>query len=205
MQQLCELTAKALQSNEDLAMRIDRLETESVLNLDTATRPTPDNAVETKLHTGKLTEEEVPTCTTPFEKELQESRVYNMRPKRFSMSSLTSSAVHSTALSSLSGMSLSQVSCISFYALPVYAKDLSNSEQYVFGEQGATSVVASDRAASRPPRQLRGQPSRRMLHEPVSIENLSSTARFARRDGDGRRIEPWRTKTRRTKPNGGGG
>ncbi|KAM0541928.1 hypothetical protein ACHAO7_010229 [Fusarium culmorum] len=53
------------------------------------------------------------------------------------MASFTSTALYTTALSLLSKLSLSQASNIAFYAIPVYSSDLSNSECYVFGDEGA--------------------------------------------------------------------
>lgn len=91
----------------------------------------------------------------------------------------------------MSGLSLSQVSCISFFALPIVAEDLSNSDQYVFGEEGAAKVVRLDEDTSRRHRRnrLRSYDSRSKLTEPVSVENLRLKGRFARKGYFGR-IEP---------------
>lgn len=78
-----------------------------------------------------------------FDRDLQESRVYRRAlpgdgPSR---TSLASSALYTTAMSLFSQLSLSQVSHISFYALPIYCSDLSNSWLYVFGDEGMPTAV----------------------------------------------------------------
>lgn len=79
-----------------------------------------------------------------FEEDLQVSRVYNKAIHRHSSSSLTSTALYITAMSVFSKLSLSEVSNISFFALPIYAVDLSNSQHYTFGEVGAYGSRPSD-------------------------------------------------------------
>ncbi|KPI39131.1 uncharacterized protein AB675_4698 [Cyphellophora attinorum] len=79
-----------------------------------------------------------------FEQDLIASRVYNRAIfQRQSMTSRNSTAFYTTALSVLSGLSLSQVSTISFYALPVYSSDLSNSAHYHFGMDGSAATEAA--------------------------------------------------------------
>ncbi|KAJ0107714.1 hypothetical protein J7T55_010321 [Diaporthe amygdali] len=82
-----------------------------------------------------------------FDRDLETSRVYNNANKRDSMASTSSTALHATALSMFSKLSLSQLSNISFYALPIYSNDLSNSQCYIFGEEGA---LQSDTTAQPP-------------------------------------------------------
>jgi hypothetical protein len=75
-----------------------------------------------------------------FQDDLDSSRVYNRAIYRHSQISLTSTALYTTAISVFSKLSLSQVSNISFYALPICAVDLINSECYVFGGEGALPI-----------------------------------------------------------------
>ncbi|KAF2812713.1 uncharacterized protein BDZ99DRAFT_474833 [Mytilinidion resinicola] len=138
----------------------------------------------------------IPVCdnwTSPseltYEQDLQASRVYKKSAKHHSFSSFTSSVAHSATLSVFSSLSLSQVSYISFYALPVYATDLSNSDQYMFGEQGAARVVKLVYKDTSPTYRLRRYGSRSQFSEPVSIENLRLKGRLARKYPGGR-IEP---------------
>lgn len=79
-----------------------------------------------------------------FEQDLEASRVYKRSLNRHSQSSIASTSVETTALSFWSGLSLSQISDLSFYALPIYAVDLSNSESYIFGNAGAKAVQGLD-------------------------------------------------------------
>lgn len=138
---LCALVKQALETNQDLKARIKRLEHEGSIHSDAASRigASDDSSI--------TRETTVPTCSPllgmdkvpprfTFEQDLAGSRVYNKPVNRYSLSSLTSSILYTTALSIFSKLSLSEVSNISFYALPVYAFDLSNSEYYVFGEEG---------------------------------------------------------------------
>ncbi|EXL45948.1 hypothetical protein FOCG_11942 [Fusarium oxysporum f. sp. radicis-lycopersici 26381] len=139
---LCNLVEELLQSNQDLASRIRGLEREGsiiaesrrddVSTLRQARGSKSPSFIDTQASAIKFT----------FDQDLQASRVYNRAIGRQSMTSLTSTALYTTALSLFSNLSLSQVSNISFYALPVYSNDLSNNECYVFGEEGA--VVRSD-------------------------------------------------------------
>ena len=71
-----------------------------------------------------------------FEEDLNSSRVYQNSTlhHRHSETSITTSALFSTALSVFSHLSLAQVSNISFYVLPVYARDLYNDRWYTFGD-----------------------------------------------------------------------
>ncbi|KAJ4112331.1 hypothetical protein BFJ63_vAg14040 [Fusarium oxysporum f. sp. narcissi] len=139
---LCNLVEELLQSNQDLASRIRGLEREGsiiaesrrddVSTLRQARGSKSLSFIDTQASAIKFT----------FDQDLQASLVYNRAIGRQSITSLTSTALYTTALSLFSNLSLSQVSNISFYALPVYSNALSNNECYVFGEEGA--VVRSD-------------------------------------------------------------
>lgn len=139
---LCALVQELLQSNQDLASRIRGLEREGSIIAESrrddvsTLRQTPSSQSVSFLDT------QASAIKFTFDQDLQASRVYNRAINRRSMTSLTSTALYTTALSLFSNLSLSQVSNISFYALPVYSNDLSNSDCYVFGEEGA--LVKSD-------------------------------------------------------------
>jgi hypothetical protein len=139
--QLYALVKQVLESNQDLAARLKRLEREGSIHSDAASRiePRDDSPIirQTTVSTRfpSLETDRDALCFT-FEQDLAASRVYNKDINRHSLSSLTSTALYMTALSIFSKLSLSQVSNVSFYALPVYAFDLSNSEYYVFGKEG---------------------------------------------------------------------
>ncbi|KAI9656229.1 MAG: hypothetical protein M1821_004892 [Bathelium mastoideum] len=79
-----------------------------------------------------------------FEEDLQSSHVYRKAVYQHSQVSLTSSALYSTALSVFSKLTLSRISNVSVYALPVYPVDLYNNRRYIFGEAGAEAAFASN-------------------------------------------------------------
>ena len=69
-----------------------------------------------------------------FESILEASRVYRKAHPNECDMSFRSSIARSRAWSSLSDLSLAQISIISVIALPVYPSDISNSEWYKFGD-----------------------------------------------------------------------
>ena len=133
---LCALMEEVLRSNQDLASRFRGLEREGSIFAETSrdnistTEPDRDSGVTSLVDTAQGP----PKFT--FDEDLHTSRPYRKAVNRpHSLFSVTSTALYTTALSVFSNLSLSQVSQISFYALPVYAADLSNSELYVFGDK----------------------------------------------------------------------
>lgn len=147
---LCTLVEQVLQSNQNLAARINGLEREGSILSEGVSRIEPRDDASTVRQTRiskafSFIETEGDALRFTFEQDLYASRVYNKAVNRHSISSLTSTALYATAMSVFSKLSLSQVSNISFYALPVYAFDLVNSGCYVFGEEGASGdPVAGD-------------------------------------------------------------
>lgn len=141
--QLCALIEQVLESNRDLAERIRGLEREGsiiskaqtqIIQRDDASARSEvtENSTQSNLQpTDRLVKQ------FAFEDDLQSSRVYNKAIYGYSQASLTSTALHTTALSVFSKLSLSQVSSISFFALPLYAADVHHRELYGFGEEGA--------------------------------------------------------------------
>ncbi|KAI1278225.1 hypothetical protein F5Y07DRAFT_361115 [Xylaria sp. FL0933] len=141
-QKLCVLVEQMLESNRDLADRIRGLEREGSIISKARSDIIPADNASTIRHArttrgSMLAPEDTLVKRFAFEDDLASSRVYNKAIYRHSQISLTSTALYTTALSVFSKLSLSQVSSISFYALPVCAIDLHNSELYVFGEEGA--------------------------------------------------------------------
>jgi hypothetical protein len=154
-QKLCVLITQMLESNQDLAERIRGLEREGSLiskarsdiilgdEVSTVFRASPER--ESMLESG-----DTPVKRFAFEDDLESSRVYSKAIYRFSQLSIESTALYTTALSVFSKLSLSQVSSISFYALPVYAVDLHNSDLYVFGEDGGALLDLTATPATTP-------------------------------------------------------
>ncbi|KAI1076133.1 hypothetical protein F5B20DRAFT_556819 [Whalleya microplaca] len=150
------LIEEILHSHQDLASRISRLEREgSVVSRPVHTIDSPDDksSIRSSITTKAasfLRSKDVP-IKFAFERDLEMSRVYNrnMNISRQSLTSVPSTALHTTALSFFSDISLSQISHISFYVLPVYANDLSNSNCYVFG-QNDNLILQKSLEAARP-------------------------------------------------------
>lgn len=158
-QRLCTLIEEVLRSNQDLADRIKGLEREGSLLAETATGEEDMLTIRSRSRDAKTLsfidlEATKAALHFTFEHDLQASRVYNRAISRHSMTSLTSTALYTTALSVFSNLSLSEVSNISFYALPVYSVDLSNSDHYVFGEEGALAITSRSQAFSQGQLQL---------------------------------------------------
>ncbi|RKL36722.1 hypothetical protein BFJ72_g8271 [Fusarium proliferatum] len=134
---LCALVEELLQSNQDLASRIRGLEREGSIIAESRRDDVSTFRQTRGSKSVSFIDTQASAIKFTFDQDLQASRVYNRAIGRQSMTSLTSTALYTTALSLFSNLSLSQVSNISFYALPVYSNDLSNSDCYVFGEEGA--------------------------------------------------------------------
>ncbi|EWG55230.1 hypothetical protein FVEG_13266 [Fusarium verticillioides 7600] len=106
-----------------------------------------------------------------FEQDLKLSRVYR-NAKRDTMDfSANSSIVRTHAWSSLSGVSLSDISHISVLALPLYVEDISNPEHYRFGQEAfqLRSILVPTR------------PTRSIYHDCIEVQlQLSQFKWFAR-------------------------
>jgi len=183
---------QVLASNQDLASRIRGLEREGSI----FSQEARDNASTIQPHSrqrpSSFIEKEIAALRFTFDGDLEASRVYNRAIlNRHSMSSFTSTALYATAMSVFSKLSLSQVSNISFYALPVYSDDLSNSHFYVFGDEGAiqrlavkgssssTESGASAQSLKATKEDPRDTPSDARNLQPLSASRL--LGRFARR------------------------
>ena len=146
------MVAEVLKSHQDLSARIKGLEREgSVISKRETTYDINDDAstiTQRRVSTNKRSSFRDfgdDTAKSAFEQVLKASRVYNKAGNRHSLSSATSTALYTTALSVFSSLSLSQISNISFYALPVYAVDLAASQYYIFGEEGAENAVGGNK------------------------------------------------------------
>jgi hypothetical protein len=87
-----------------------------------------------------------------FEEDLEQSWVYQRSKARDVRFSVTSSAQLSLSWSMLSGLSLSNISNIAVQSLPIFEKDLQNSQVYNFGRtvfkttEGESTIPTEDRA-----------------------------------------------------------
>lgn len=140
--QLSNLVEEVLRTNQDLDKRMKSFETEqdfAETSPPSHTRSQHMRALDYKGKSVMVTE--LPAVGFSFERDLRRSRPYNRTIKiQQSMTSLTSTARYTTAMSIFSKLSLSQVSVLSFYVLPIYATDLSNSAYYTFGNQDSTNL-----------------------------------------------------------------
>ncbi|KAJ3559919.1 hypothetical protein NPX13_g9473 [Xylaria arbuscula] len=154
-QRLCILVEQVLASNQDLSERLRGLEREgSIINRAQSNIMPADDAStmrQSGIERQSIAEIRNTLVTRfAFDDDLKASRPYKKAVYRYSQASITSTALHTTALSVFSKLSLSQVSSISLYALPIWASDIHNSDVYVFGEAGAafphrrSAAVAQD-------------------------------------------------------------
>lgn len=180
---LCALVEELLTSNKDLAGRIRGLEqegsiiAESIRGDSSTIRQTRDS------DSLSFIDSQAIALQFTFDQDLQASRVYNRTIDRQSMTSFTSTALYTTALSLFSNLSLSQVSKISFYALPVYSDDLSNSDCYVFGEEGAMILSNNTQTAPSVSPQSKSPEVLDNIYPPANESRTPSRllGRFARR------------------------
>jgi hypothetical protein len=138
---LCGLVEEILRSNADLSARMRNLEENgSVLSGTASVRPHELDIISLvpTVNTEPVLQSEPSDQGSDFsfEADLQSSWVYQKGKYRFSTTSLSTSVLQSAALSVFSHLSLSQVSDISVYALPICARDLRHSEWYIFGDAG---------------------------------------------------------------------
>ncbi|KAH0425952.1 hypothetical protein CcaCcLH18_10656 [Colletotrichum camelliae] len=148
---LCTLVQQVLESNKELCDRIRALEKEGSVIAQTEAGKDDASTIRRRRDSKALSfvDSDRAVLKFTFDQDLEASRVYNrVLNNRQSMASLTSTALYTTALSVFSNLSLSQVSNISFYALPIYAVDLSNDACYVFGEEGAIQNMYTKEAAT---------------------------------------------------------
>ncbi|KAH7129808.1 hypothetical protein B0J13DRAFT_644780 [Dactylonectria estremocensis] len=103
----------------------------------TTASPTIQSRSRSRNSPGRIITSTVEIEFFAFERDLQRSGVYRRTiNNRRSMTSRASTAMYTTAMSMFLKASLSQVSNLSFYILPVYIADLSNSFCYPIADQG---------------------------------------------------------------------
>jgi hypothetical protein len=157
---LCALVERVLLENQDLRRRITGLAREgSLLSTAELMERSEDDAVTIRPSTmespgGTAPDDTIVAFAFDFDPDLQASLVYSRSAKRAgdkqSIFSTTSTALQSAALSLFSNLSLSQISNISWYALPIYASDLSNSDMYNFGDEGVEQSTRTRNDSSLP-------------------------------------------------------
>jgi hypothetical protein len=134
---LCTLMEQVLASNYDLAARIRGLERDGSILSQSAQENASTIQPGKQQKPASFINTDISSLRFTFDQDLEASRVYNRAVDRHSMSSFESTALYTTAMSVFTKLSLSQVSNISFFALPVYSDDLANKQFYVFGDKGA--------------------------------------------------------------------
>lgn len=161
--ELRELVLKALENDEKLARRFDNMQmqpashfrgTSSIaFNDDNETIQPPEERI--RSDNLQLTSQATTTSFT-FDKDLKASRVYSRIAYRGSQLSLPSSAGQTRGWSCLSGISLSEVSCISVVSLPVTAAELSGGFEKLFTpvHGPATAVDITKAAMTWPPQRV---------------------------------------------------
>lgn len=153
-EELKTLVGRMLDVNQDLCRRLDTLEAGSIVHscvcsikianegqddVDTI-RPSDE-----KDNAQDLDSPESYQFRFAFESILEASRVYRKaEPNECDMCSLKGSVARSHAWSSLSDLSLAQISVISVIALPLYPSGISNSEWYTFGDITEVDIPSSD-------------------------------------------------------------
>ena len=143
--ELHTIMVKVLESNQDLATRIKGLERQASFipqSVKESEWSGEGSAIDRTKMSRRASYAGEGDLGRAFERELESSRVYNKKHHRHSLSSMTSTAIYTTALSILSNLSLSQVSNISFYAIPIYPADLCDDYPYIFGEKGAIQAAS---------------------------------------------------------------
>ena len=131
---------QTLSSNHDLSNRVRSLETTHGLASEYGSMKsrgqecTLDDNISTRSHIYGMASQLPITRTMSFsytfEKDLQTSPVYSRTNRKHSMLSLPSSAARTTGWSVFSGISLSEVSNLSVFALPISVYELYNKQAY---------------------------------------------------------------------------
>ena len=119
---------RSLASDPDLQDRIDA-ETEDPALPTPPLQLTATSAEEDRLRS---------ISSSPFEEDLQKSKVYQRLRPRDSMWSIDSSQRGSMALSKFSELTLGDLSIISVFKLPIWSTDISNAEHYDFEVDNST-------------------------------------------------------------------
>jgi len=130
MDGLNQLVERVISSNEDIKRRIDAM----------SMGPAP--VAPTALDITSTSFSRKSSMKSPFEEDLDNSRVYKkVRPQK-SIWSISSSQRASMALSTFSDLTFAEVSVISVFCLPVWSADLSNPADYRFGREGLRATMS---------------------------------------------------------------
>ena len=183
---LTGLVQQLLQNNQDLCLRLGRLET---LSSDGAIPSTPllnesddeDDAstIRQKRHASDPILETSETSETneigvkrfTFEQDLRQCKVYKRVTRRHSLESLSSSTAPSFGWSCLSEMSLANVSDISVISLPIALTELSNGSHYE-----RRSIVQPNLATTSLHKPVNADPN-----STIAVSNCKSNAQSAAR------------------------
>ncbi|KAH7254364.1 Pleckstrin homology domain-containing protein [Fusarium redolens] len=151
-EQLSNNVKVLLDSNDALSRRLmnieDALDTQAVISrrmslLSLAGSPSQDTTQNSQSDATESPATSINTDTSnsiskfDFEDDLESSRVYRRALRETMDFSFRSSVARSHNWSVFSGLSLGDISIMSFIALPVYQDDITNAEHYDFGEEVA--------------------------------------------------------------------
>jgi hypothetical protein len=136
MSHLIDRVERLVASNPDLQDRIDA-QTEGPALPAPLLQVTTNSAEEDKLRT---------LSSSPFEYDLQNSKVYRRLRPRDSVWYLNSSQCSLMALSRFSELTLGDLSTVSVFKQPVWSTDLSNAEHYNFALDSSTKLWLQDNA-----------------------------------------------------------
>lgn len=128
MNRLTDRVEYFISTNADLRVRIDAL----AANHDSSLAPA-----------SRLMTMQAPLTTSsgylrPFEEDLSKSPVYRKLRPRDSIYSISTSQRDSIALSAFSKLSMSNISVVAVFSLPIWSTDLANAAHYRFGKEGLT-------------------------------------------------------------------
>ena len=182
---LNNLVQQLLQNNQDLCVRLGRLESLSsngaipstpLLNEsddedDASTIRQKRHASDPILETSKTSEtNEIVVKRFTFEHDLRQCKVYKRVTRRHSLESLSSSTAPSFGWSCFSEMSLANVSDISVMSLPIASTELSNGSHYE-----RRSIVQQNLVTTRLHQLVNADPS-----STIAISNRKSNTQSAR-------------------------
>ena len=159
-QKLLDLFQQLLESNHDISRRLQGLESlfdaETIrtahLSYRASVAPTEMEALlgeanthqSSPLYSLESGRHGMTIFQPSFQIDLEASRVYARTQQYTSDASFTTSIARTHAWSVFSMISLSQVSCISAIALPIYSEELSTTERYEFGGKYETAGPSNE-------------------------------------------------------------
>lgn len=173
MVRLCNLVEQVLAKNEEMSLRLRNID-DAIARQVYSTQPNDDGEgsissigtvnppYKLSINIGRAGKQ--PQLSFTFEEDLFATRVYRRPIIHKSGQSLMTSAARTTATASIiSALSLSDISNISVFAIPVYAHEISNSDHYAFG--GLCPSVHSDESHQQASTECAGLHPRLMMME----------------------------------------